>query len=187
MVIKSEHILQTAAQVLARRPDATLQTIADAAGISRTTIFNRYPTRDDLLNALARDTLERVAQVMAWVPHDTNADVGEVLVRITDGLMPLGSRTALLRLSPDGGSALDAHWARAATPLALYFASLQSAGHLRSDHPVRWLVASYVGLVFAAWDEVSVGELGHVQAVRLVVSTWLQGSTTAAVGEGGLA
>lgn len=68
MVIKNDRILDAAAEVLAKRPDATLQTIAIAAGISRTTIFNRYPTREALLEALAIDALQRVGQVMKCIP-----------------------------------------------------------------------------------------------------------------------
>lgn len=68
MVIKNEQILDAAAEVLARRPDATLQSIAKAAGISRTTIFNKFATRDALLEALAVDSLKRIGEVMAWVP-----------------------------------------------------------------------------------------------------------------------
>jgi hypothetical protein len=32
-------------------------------------------------------------------------------------------------------------------------------------------------LLFAAWDEIVAGELGQVQAARLVVDTWLSGVT----------
>ena len=60
MVIKNEHIIDVAAQVLARRPDATLQTIAESAGDSRTTIFHRYPTLADLIEALAVDAVKRI-------------------------------------------------------------------------------------------------------------------------------
>ena len=66
-MIKNEHILGTAAEVLARRPDATLQSIAKAAGISRTTIFNKFATRDALIEALAVDALRRLGEVMARV------------------------------------------------------------------------------------------------------------------------
>lgn len=176
MVIKNEQVLEAAARVLSRRPNATLQSIADAAGISRTTIFHKYPTRDELLEALATDTMTRIGDAMAQVPQNADEDVPEALERITRGLMPLGPRAAFLRLAPGDGSALDSHWERAATPLAIYMGLLQSAGHLRADQPTRWLVAAYLGLVFAAWDEVSVGALGQEDAVSLVVGTWLTGS-----------
>lgn len=177
MVIKSEQILNAAAEMLAHRPDATLQSIANAAGISRTTIFNKYATRDALLEALAIDTLERIGAAMAKVPDSADADPIQVLTEVTQMLMQLGPRTAFLRVVPGWGNDLEQHWAHAATPLAIYFAQLQGKGYLRSDHPVRWLTASYIGLLFASWDEISAGELGTTQAARLIVESWLSGSS----------
>lgn len=181
MVIKNEQILTAAAEVLARRPDATLQSIAKAAGISRTTIFNKYPTRDALLEALAVDTLKRIGEVMARVPADMsdgNAEKFEsVLSDVTTGLMPLGPGTEFLRVIPGWGDALDHHWVEAATPLAKCMGWAQGHGLLRADQPARWLVASYVGLLFAAWDEIAEGELGQAQASRLVVETWMSGAS----------
>lgn len=181
MVIKNEQILDAAAEVLARRPDATLQSIAKAAGISRTTIFNKFVTRDALLEALAVDSLKRIGEVMAWVPTDMVSENSEefasVMLRVTAGLMPLGPETAFLRVVPGWGNELDGHWVEAVTPLAVYIGKAQSCGIVRSDQPARWLVASYVGLLFAAWDEISEGELGQAQASRLVIETWMSGAS----------
>jgi AcrR family transcriptional regulator len=181
VVIKNEQILDAAAEVLARRPDATLQSIAQAAGISRTTIFNKFATRDALLEALAVDALRRVGEVMARVPADIRGEGSEefltVMADVTAGLMPLGPRTAFLRVVPGWGNELDSHWVEAVTPLAVYIAAAQSRGFLRVDQPARWLVASYIGLLFAAWDELAEGELGQVQASRLVIETWMSGAS----------
>ena len=177
MVIKNEQILDAAAEVLARRPDATLQSIAKAAGVSRTTIFNKFPTRDALLEALAVDSLGRIGEVMARVPKGEPGDVREVMTRITHDLMPLAPRTTFLRLVPGLGNDLDQHWQEVATPLAIYMTVAQAHGRLRADQPPRWFVASYIGLLFAAWDEISQGELGPVQASRLVIETWMTGAS----------
>ena len=177
MVIKNEQILNAAASVLAHRPDATLQSIAKAAGISRTTIFNKYPTRDALLEALAIDTLERIGAAMAKVPSNTDSDPIQVLTEVTQMLMQLGPRTAFMHVVPGWGNDVESHWAQAATPLAIYIAQLQGQGYLRGDQPVRWLTASYIGLLFTAWDEISAGELGINQAATLIVESWLSGSS----------
>lgn len=176
MVIKNERILDSAAEVLSRRPDATLQTIAKAAGISRTTIFSRYPTRDALLEALGKDALERIGDVMARVPTHELGDVAAVMSEVTGGLMPLGPRTMFLRVVPGWGNELDEHWEQAVTPLAVYIHKVQALGLLRRDQPGRWLVVSYIGLLFAAWDEIAEGEIGQAQAARLIVQSWLAAS-----------
>ena len=176
MVIKNERILDTAAEVLSQRPDATLQSIATAAGISRTTIFHRYPTRDDLLEALGRDALQRIGEVMARVPDEPTPGIATVIYEVTEGLMALGPRTIFLRVVPGWGNGLDTHWEQAVTPLAVYFHKLQAMGLLRGDQSARWLTASYVGLLFAAWDEMAEGEIEANQATRLIVQTWSAGA-----------
>jgi Transcriptional regulator len=176
VVIKNERILDTAAEVLSQRPDATLQSIATAAGISRTTIFHRYPTRDDLLEALGRDALERIGEVMARVPEEPTPDVTTVMLGVTEGLMALGPRTIFLRVVPGWGNSLDTQWEQAVIPLAMYFHKLQAMGLVRGDQPARWLTASYIGLLFAAWDEMAEGEIGANQATRLIVQTWSAGA-----------
>lgn len=182
MVIKNEQILDAAAEVLSRRPDATLQTIAIAAGVSRTTIFNKFPTRDALLEALGADALRRIGQVMAQLPDGNAGEVREAITRITHDLMPLAPRTTFLRVVPGLGNELDQHWEEVVTPLAIYMAVAQGHGLLRTDQPPRWLVASYIGLLFAAWDEISAGELGATQAARFIVDTWLSGASPKSLG-----
>jgi AcrR family transcriptional regulator len=177
VVIKNEQILDAAADVLSKRPDATLASIAIAAGISRTTIFNKFPTRDALIEALGADALVRIGQVMEWLPDGDPGDVREAIARITHDLMPLAPRTTFLRLVPGLGNELDQHWEHVVTPLAIYMATAQAHGLLRTDQPPRWLVASYIGLLFAAWDEISAGELGATQAARFIVDTWLSGAS----------
>ena len=176
MVIKNEHILDVAALVLSKRPDATLQTIAAAAGVSRTTLFNKFATRDDLLKALAEDTLQRIGSVMALIPEGKPSDVAEVMIEVTRGLIPLEPRTAFLYAAPHR-SDLDSLWEQAVTPLAIYIGTAQAYGLLRGDHSVRWLTFSYMGLLFVAWDEVFQGELGTTEAARLVVYSWLSGAS----------
>ena len=64
-MIKNDVIFSTATRVLSERPDATLQTIAAEAGISRTTIFNRFPTRESLLQALSDDAFKQIHRTMS--------------------------------------------------------------------------------------------------------------------------
>jgi TetR/AcrR family transcriptional repressor of mexCD-oprJ operon len=42
-------ILEAAARVLGRRPDAAMADIADEAGVGRATLYRHFPTRDSLL------------------------------------------------------------------------------------------------------------------------------------------
>lgn len=174
MVIRSEWILDTAADVLLRRPDATMSTIAAAAGISRTTLHNRYPTREDLLEALAVDTLARMRSGMAAIDWSLAREPADVLADLWAVLQPLATRAAFLRSAPaHEAPEVSAGWEAAFTPWGIYVAQLQATGRVRDDLPLRWLIGCIVGLMFAAFDEVDTGELGAAQAGRLVATSWL--------------
>lgn len=174
MVIRTEHILDTAADVLIRRPDATMSAIAAAAGISRTTLHNRYPTREDLLGALAVDTLVRMRDGMAAIDWSSTRDPADVLADLWAVLQPLSTRAAFLRAGPaHEAPQVSAGWEAAFTPWGIYVAQLQATGRVRDDLPLRWLIGCVVGLLFAAFDEVDAGELGVAQAGRLVATSWL--------------
>lgn len=175
-MINNSSLLLTAARVLSEQPNATLQFIADEAGISRTTIFNRYPTRDALLRALCEDGFERLGAAMQSLPKRPQVSMNDDLEKLTSELIPLGHHTMFLRNIPNSFNDLGSLWEKVSFPLFTYMHTAQKQGLLRADIPTKWLVASYISLLFGAWDEISQGELGPVQATRLVVSSWLNGA-----------
>jgi TetR/AcrR family transcriptional repressor of mexCD-oprJ operon len=59
-----EHILRTAARVLAEDPGATIQRIADEAGLVRVTIYRRYPHREALRRAIFDAAATQAHQVI---------------------------------------------------------------------------------------------------------------------------
>lgn len=175
-MIKNEVILSTATKVLSERPNATLQTIAREAGISRTTIFNRYPTREALLAALCSNALQQINDAVSFLATSTSTHFSHDLQKLTELLIPLAPQSTFLRNTPTQQGNLDALWEQTLNPLSLYMAEAQTQGLLRKEIPIRWLVTSYLSLLFGAWDEISLGELGPAQAARFVVLTWIQGA-----------
>jgi TetR/AcrR family transcriptional repressor of mexCD-oprJ operon len=66
----NEHILRAAARVLAEDPRATIQRIADEAGIVRLTVYRRYANREALRRAIfeaaAAEAHQAIANALAW-------------------------------------------------------------------------------------------------------------------------
>jgi TetR/AcrR family transcriptional repressor of mexCD-oprJ operon len=60
-----EHILRTAARVLADDPHATIQRIADEAGVVRMTVYRRYRDRDALRRAIFDRAAAEAHEVIA--------------------------------------------------------------------------------------------------------------------------
>jgi AcrR family transcriptional regulator len=178
MTIKNERILLAAAQVLSRNPRASLQDIATEAEISRTTVFHRFATREALIEALTIDALARLDSALAAIDV-TDHDRPEATVReVVAALIPLGSRTAfLMRESPlHTPEPVSSRLTHTFTALGLYFATCQDRGTLRRDLPAAWLVETLVYVIYAGWDQVELGELGPVQAMRMVSDMWLAGA-----------
>lgn len=68
-----EHILRTAARVLADDPNATIQRIADEAGVVRMTVYRRYRNRDALRRAIFDRAAVEAHRVIADA-HDRELD-----------------------------------------------------------------------------------------------------------------
>lgn len=60
-----EAILDAAVEVLAREPDASVDEIAEAAGVSRATLYRHFRTREDIVDALREEAEARGAAFLA--------------------------------------------------------------------------------------------------------------------------
>ncbi|MCI3272308.1 TetR/AcrR family transcriptional regulator [Streptomyces cylindrosporus] len=68
------HILRTAARALAENPHATIQHIADEAGVARVTIYRRYPNRDAIRRAIFHTAAAEAHLVITdALDHDLDA------------------------------------------------------------------------------------------------------------------
>jgi AcrR family transcriptional regulator len=64
MIVQTRTLLDVATRVLVADPAASLGDVAAAAGVSRTTLHSRFPTRHALLVALAEEALTLVEQAL---------------------------------------------------------------------------------------------------------------------------
>lgn len=177
MTVRDRTLLDVATRVLVVDPAASLGDVAAAAGVSRTTLHARYPTRQDLLVALAHDAMD----LLAAAYDDARLDEGEVraaLRRAVEALVPLGARTEYLlrERSLDADEALTARYADLDAPLLALVERGQRGGDLRPDLPAWWLVASLVAAVYAAWEAIADGRLAPREAPALVLTSVLDGS-----------
>lgn len=169
-------MLDVATRVLLQSPTASLAEIAAAAGVSRTTLHQRYPTRQDLLVALALEAMDLVRQAYA----DARPDEGsarEAIERVVDRMVPLGPRLEFLlrERSLDAEEEVNRRYADLDAPLVVLVTRGQAAGELRADLPAWWLVASLVGAVYAAWEAIADGRLAPRDATGLVLTSVLDG------------
>jgi AcrR family transcriptional regulator len=93
-------ILTAAATVLVQKSGASLAEIAVAAGVGRTTIHRAFPTRADLITALALQSTERIRGVLEESRLD-DGPVPEVLARLVVNVLPLADEMRFLDAGPE--------------------------------------------------------------------------------------
>ena len=177
MAVQKRTMLDVATRVLLHSPTASLADVATAAGVSRTTLHQHFPTRQDLLVALALDAMDLVRQAYAEARLDEGG-AREAIGRVVDRTVPLGPRLEFLlrERSLDAEEEVSRRYADLDAPLVDLVRRGQAAGELRADLPAWWLVASLVGAVYAAWEAIADGRLAPRDATGLVVTTVLDGT-----------
>jgi AcrR family transcriptional regulator len=177
MAVQNATLLEIATRVLLVDPAASLGDVARAAGVSRTTLHSRFPTRHALLVALAHEAMDLVEAAYAAARLDDGDDPAPALRRLVERVVPLGPRVLYLlrERSLDAEKNLVARYERLDAPVMALIRRARSAGRLRDDQPAWWMAATLFGVVATAWDAIAEGRLAPRDAPDLVLGTVLHG------------
>ncbi|MEJ3652496.1 TetR family transcriptional regulator [Actinomycetes bacterium KLBMP 9759] len=166
-------LLDIAAEVLIADPRASLADVAAAAGVGRTTLHKRYPTREALLVAIGHDSMDRIAEAIDGAGIATAADAAAVR-RLLAAFIPLGPRlTFLIRHGDDG--ALLSRVEKLDAPVEDLIRRAQEERTIREGVPVWWVVSTLYSLAYSAWEAVAAGRLAALDAPALAFDTLLSG------------
>jgi AcrR family transcriptional regulator len=169
-------LLDVVAEVLVADPGASLAEIAEAAGISRTTLHSHYATRNDLLCAAGRRALDLWEDAVNKV--EDGPDGG--LAALTCALLPLCPqlmfviRNAGLEKLPG----LAGRWDAGDEGVIEVMKRAEDRGVLQPGQSGPWLLNSYVSLLIAASGQVSAGRLAPLDAPGRVLDLFLHGVGT---------
>jgi AcrR family transcriptional regulator len=145
-----DHLIACAIAEMTANPHVTMREIADASGLTRTTVYRHFPSRDNLLAGIY-DHIEREAEAIVEeaIAH---ADVEDALHALATGVVAIGERYRFLALH-----ATDQPGAARRSPdnprLADYLLSARARGQIADDTPLRWQMAMIRGLATSACDE----------------------------------
>ncbi len=168
-------ILGAARTMLGDRPDASMEDIAAAAGVSRQTVYAHFSSRDalidTLLDAVGAETIAAMdaARLDTLPPADAlrqYLDIGWELIRRHPYLLG----PALTRNPPGSDETHDAGVAR----LEQLIRRGQHAGDLDRALPAAWLAVAIIGLFGAAAGQVAAGSLTTSQAATMLLDSVLR-------------
>ena len=163
-------VLDAAVALLAQRPQATMQEVADACGLGRTTVYRHFPRRQDLIDALFQEVLREAGETVEEAlrapgsPRELLCDIG---VRI----IAIGDRYAFLDAHPDLRERALSENGPGADPLGTYLTAAQERGEIRQDLPVAWMLTTLRGLAIVAMVERQAGRMTVEQAGSYVGET----------------
>src|SRR3954469_6019525 len=89
-------VMEAGARLLADRPMASMQEIADASVVGRTTVYRHFPAREDLVAALVTQVADETASVTEEVVA-SGEPAPDVLRRLAARTVTLGRRWSFLR------------------------------------------------------------------------------------------
>jgi AcrR family transcriptional regulator len=169
-------VLTAARTVLGERPDASMEDIATAAGVTRQTVYAHFPSRDALIAALIEDARVHGLAALDAAGLDT-APPAEALGTFLDISWQLVLQHPVL-LDPtlnraprlDGS---DPHLAVTAR-LEHLIRRGQDTGDFDDTLPVCWLAAAVLELGHAAAEQVADGRFTPGDATRVLLESALR-------------
>jgi AcrR family transcriptional regulator len=165
-------VLDAAVALLAQRPQATMQEVADASGLGRTTVYRHFQRRQDLIDALYEEVLRESAETVQEALAQSRTarallcDLGVRIIAIGDRYRFLDAHPELRErtLSSDGED-------QGRDPLQRFLEQAQARGEVRRDLPVGWMLTTLRGLAVVAMVEVGAGRMTVEEAGRHVGET----------------
>ncbi|WP_246342092.1 TetR/AcrR family transcriptional regulator [Actinomadura verrucosospora] len=167
-------ILEAAERVLSADPAATMEQIAEAAGVARTTVHRRFATRDALIDALTEWAVRRLAEAVDAAP-DASAPPLVTLYQVTANVLEvkIGWGFAMTRAGRSTMPEVVRVQAEIAAKCDELFLRAQEAGIVRDDVDLVWARRVYYALLYEASTGHGTEKPGAL--ATLVVDTLLRG------------
>lgn len=171
----AERILDATAELLARNPGASLEQVAEQAGVSRATVYHHFAGRDAVLDALTERSITEVASaVRSARPEDGPAT--EAIERVLRAAWQvIGRYRGLVIVNPRRlqRAELRARLGPALGPIRALLRRGQGSGEFDPELPVEWTIGVITDLVHAASQQVSAGAMRPSAAERILLRTAL--------------
>jgi AcrR family transcriptional regulator len=167
-------VMDAAIQTLASRPDASMDEIARAAGVSRQTVYAHFPSRDALIDAVIERGTAEFTSLLDGVDLDQGPPA-QALTRLVDAGWQIAARYPFLWLQPAVDPGKDAHRHAPVLDRILDIVQRgQASGDFDASVPAHWLLSASLALGRATEDEVKAGRMTIEQATHAMHQSLLR-------------
>ncbi|WP_417554768.1 TetR/AcrR family transcriptional regulator [Microbacterium sp.] len=143
-------LLEAAAEELSRNPEASMDDVAQAASLTRATLYRHFSNRKTLLQAIQAEAFARAAQTLDECRLDEGSAL-EALQRVLTALSKYGKRfRIILLLTPESNAQFIAGRERVLAPLLDVIERGQRDGDIRVDLSAEWILTAMTSLFIAA-------------------------------------
>jgi AcrR family transcriptional regulator len=159
-------VIDAAIAVLGGRPDASMDEIARAAGVSRQTVYAHFPSREALIDAVTAQASAEFTALFDGLDLD-QAPPAQALTSLLEAGWQIAARYPFLWLQPAVDPDKDAE--RHAPVLDRMLDIIrrgQASGDFDASVPANWLLTASLALGRAAEDEVKAGRMTIEQATH---------------------
>jgi AcrR family transcriptional regulator len=159
-------VVDAAIRTLAGRPDASVDEIARAAGVSRQTVYAHFPSRDALIDAVIEHASAEFTALFDGLDLDREPPA-RALTLLLDAGWQIAARYPFLWLQPavDPGKDADRHAPVLERMLDIVRRG-QASGDFDASVPAHWLLSASLALGRAAEDEVKAGRMTIERATQ---------------------
>lgn len=161
-------VIDAAIRTLGDRPDASMDEIARAAGVTRQTVYAHFPSRDALIDAVVEQATAEVTGLLDGLDLD-QAPPAQALTRLLDAGWRVAARYPFLWLQPavDPGKDADRHASVLDRMLDIVRRG-QASGDFDASVPAHWLLSACLALGRVTEDEVKAGRMTIEQATQVI-------------------
>ncbi|MCG8467599.1 MAG: TetR/AcrR family transcriptional regulator, partial [Gemmatimonadetes bacterium] len=159
----------------------------DAAGVGRATLYRHFSSREDLIRALAVESIREMDRATAHI-EESATSARHAIELVFEAVAPLGERYHFLTMETSlfDDPGVTRSWDRQRRDMSELIELAKEEGSMARDVPTPWAVAAADALIYAAWTAVKDGDVARNDAGRLASRTFLDGLGPTSRGDAGL-
>ncbi|WP_036605611.1 TetR/AcrR family transcriptional regulator [Paenibacillus assamensis] len=173
---KLHAILDAATEILVNKPTASMNDIADYAGIGIATLHRYVECREQLFGQLALRSITVVGEILNQIPKN-DEHIEAYIPTVVEELIPYGDKIHFLIQDNHlyCNEEILAAEAKILEPIREVIETLQQRGSIRQDMNSEWILHVFYSVLILTWQQVQSGHVAKRSAAKLVLDTLFHG------------